>query len=290
MSPRPSFFARVRRALFVLLCAAGVLSGAVLVLHGLGMLPEIEPTEEGQAVSAQPVEPVPAGKVRDEFRALALDIEDIENAATLSKGYDGVLVAMKEPNGKLNYVSSIALAADMEVSSADPGRNAALRAMNQEEGLYTVALVSCLRDGRLAQGELALKRVSGSPWLDDGDMGWLDPALEEVQGYLIGVCRELADLGFDEILLADCCYPTSGDLEDLYPIHGKAETLAAFCRRVQGALADHDVKVSIVGQGDAGEAKSVSGQTLSLLASFGRVWTAAADKAALGAFGAVVLP
>ncbi len=39
---------------------------------------------------------------------------------------------------------------------------------------------------------------------------WLDPTQETVQAYLIGLCRELADLGFDEILLTHCAYPTQG--------------------------------------------------------------------------------
>ena len=157
---------------------------------------------------------------------------------------------MKDPDGTLGYVSALALAADIHASSGDPDRNQALRALNDTPGLYTVAQVSCLRDGALvaAEPDLGLHRVSGSPWRDEAGQTWLDPTQETVQTYLIGLCRELADLG------------------------------------------DEDVTLSIQGQGDSGSPDAPSGQTTGLLATFGRVWAAEADQAALEAFDPVLLP
>ncbi|MFR5025819.1 MAG: putative glycoside hydrolase [Evtepia gabavorous] len=128
------------------------------------------------------------------------------------------------------------------------------------------------------------------PWLDESRQGWLDPAQPQVQSYLIGLCRELAQLGFDEILLTDCGFPTQGDLDSLRAVEEKEETLETFCRQLQGALADTPVTLSVMGQRDSVTADPVSGQTTALLATFGRVWTQAEDQEALAAFDPVVLP
>lgn len=210
----------------------------------------------------------------------------------MAAGYDGVVLSMKEPDGTLGYVSALALAADIHASSGDPDRNGALRALNDTPGLYTVAQVSCLRDGALgtAEPDLGLRRVSGSPWRDEAGQTWLDPTQETVQTYLIGLCRELADLGFDEILLTHCAYPTQGETDTLRDTAEREAALATFCRRLQGALADEDVTLSIQGQADSGSPDAPSGQTTGLLATFGRVWAAEADQAALAAFDPVLLP
>ena len=297
----PSLPSRIGRALLVLLCSAGVLSGGFLLLCGLGVL---SPAAISQQVSAwlhppaastpasAPAEDLSLPEENDPFQGVFLSLDQLADAQTLADGYDGVILPMKTADGALGYVSALPLAADAGASSGDPDRNEALRALNDTPGLYTVAQVSCLRDTALVREEpgLSLHRVSGSPWLDESRQGWLDPAQPQVQSYLIGLCRELAQLGFDEILLTDCGFPTQGDLDSLRAVEEKEETLETFCRQLQGALADTPVTLSVMGQRDSVTADPVSGQTTALLATFGRVWTQAEDQETLAAFDPVVLP
>ena len=297
----PSLTSRIGRVLLVLLCSAGVLSGGFLLLCGLGVL---SPAAISQQVSAwlhppaastpasAPAEDLSLPEENDPFQGVFLSLDQLADAQTLADGYDGVILPMKTADGALGYVSALPLAADAGASSGDPDRNEALRALNDTPGLYTVAQVSCLRDSALVREEpgLSLHRVSGSPWLDESRQGWLDPAQPQVQSYLIGLCRELAQLGFDEILLTDCGFPTQGDLDSLRAVEEKEETLETFCRQLQGALADTPVTLSVMGQRDSVTADPVSGQTTALLATFGRVWTQAEDQEALAAFDPVVLP
>ena len=297
----PSLPSRIGRVLLVLLCSAGVLSGGFLLLCGLGVL---SPAAISQQVSAwlhppaastpasAPAEDLSLPEENDPFQGVFLSLDQLADAQTLADGYDGVILPMKTADGALGYVSALPLAADAGASSGDPDRNEALRALNDTPGLYTVAQVSCLRDSALVREEpgLSLHRVSGSPWLDESRQGWLDPAQPQVQSYLIGLCRELAQLGFDEILLTDCGFPTQGDLDSLRAVEEKEETLETFCRQLQGALADTPVTLSVMGQRDSVTADPVSGQTTALLATFGRVWTQAEDQEALAAFDPVVLP
>ena len=297
----PSLPSRIGRVLLVLLCSAGVLSGGFLLLCGLGVL---SPAAISQQVSAwlhppaastpasAPAEDLSLPEENDPFQGVFLSLDQRADAQTLADGYDGVILPMKTADGALGYVSALPLAADAGASSGDPDRNEVLRALNDTPGLYTVAQVSCLRDSALVREEpgLSLHRVSGSPWLDESRQGWLDPAQPQVQSYLIGLCRELAQLGFDEILLTDCGFPTQGDLDSLRAVEEKEETLETFCRQLQGALADTPVTLSVMGQRDSVTADPVSGQTTALLATFGRVWTQAEDQEALAAFDPVVLP
>ena len=297
----PSLPSRIGRALLVLLCSAGVLSGGFLLLCGLGVL---SPAAISQQVSAwlhPPAASTPASAPAEDlslpeenvpFQGVFLSLDQLADAQTLADGYDGVILPMKTADGALGYVSALPLAADAGASSGDPDRNEALRALNDTPGLYTVAQVSCLRDSALVREEpgLSLHQVSGSPWLDESRQGWLDPAQPQVQSYLIGLCRELAQLGFDEILLTDCGFPTQGDLDSLRAVEEKEETLETFCRQLQGALADTPVTLSVMGQRDSVTADPVSGQTTALLATFGRVWTQAEDQETLAAFDPVVLP
>ena len=297
----PSLPSRIGRVLLVLLCSAGVLSGGFLLLCGLGVL---SPAAISQQVSAwlhppaastpasAPAEDLSLPEENDPFQGVFLSLDQLADAQTLADGYDGVILPMKTADGALGYVSALPLAADAGASSGDPDRNEVLRALNDTPGLYTVAQVSCLRDSALVREEpgLSLHRVSGSPWLDESRQGWLDPAQPQVQSYLIGLCRELAQLGFDEILLTDCGFPTQGDLDSLRAVEEKEETLETFCRQLQGALADTPVTLSVMGQRDSVTADPVSSQTTALLATFGRVWTQAEDQEALAAFDPVVLP
>ena len=297
----PSLPSRIGRVLLVLLCSAGVLSGGFLLLCGLGVL---SPAAISQQVSAwlhppaastpasAPAEDLSLPEENDPFQGVFLSLDQLADAQTLADGYDGVILPMKTADGALGYVSALPLAADAGASSGDPDRNEALRALNDTPGLYTVAQVPCLRDSALVREEpgLSLHRVSGSPWLDESRRGWLDPAQPQVQSYLIGLCRELAQLGFDEILLTDCGFPTQGDLDSLRAVEEKEETLETFCRQLQGALADTPVTLSVMGQRDSVTADPVSGQTTALLATFGRVWTQAEDQETLAAFDPVVLP
>ena len=278
-----------------------MLSGGFLLLCGLGVL---SPAAISQQVSAwlhppaastpasAPAEDLSLPEENDPFQGVFLSLDQLADAQTLADGYDGVILPMKTADGALGYVSALPLAADAGASSGDPDRNEVLRALNDTPGLYTVAQVSCLRDSALVREEpgLSLHRVSGSPWLDESRQGWLDPAQPQVQSYLIGLCRELAQLGFDEILLTDCGFPTQGDLDSLRAVEEKEETLETFCRQLQGALADTPVTLSVMGQRDSVTADPVSGQTTALLATFGRVWTQAEDQEALAAFDPVVLP
>jgi len=211
-------------------------------------------------------------------------------ALAAQAGANSVLLDMKTDRGQLGFVSQLAMAASAGVNAGQADINRQLQALNSGE-LYTVARLSCFRDHALAKDETyAIRTNSGYQWTDPEELRWSSPASQAVQDYLVALMVELAQLGFDEILLTDCGFPTQGDLDSLRAVEEKEETLETFCRQLQGALADTPVTLSVMGQRDSVTADPVSGQTTALLATFGRVWTQAEDQEALAAFDPVVLP
>lgn len=300
----PSRPPRAGQILLALVCAAGVLAGAFLLLCFLGVLSParisqqvsawLDPQPEAVSAAA-PAQGVPAAQPEEEagpLQTVFLPLDQLDQAEALAQGADGLVLPMKTDDGALGYVSAIDLAADAGTSWAGLDRNQTLRALNDTPGLYTVAQVSCLRDEALVQADpaLALQRVSGSAWRDEEGLAWLDPTDTQVQSYLAGVCQELAQLGFDEILLTNCAYPTQGAVETLATTGARPQALQTLCRRLQGALADYDVTLSVQGQADAAQEDPPSGQTSALLATFGRVWAQQDDQQALAVFQPCLLP
>lgn len=296
---RTSFFSRLTHLCLILICTLGVLSAAFLLLHALNVLPATLFAQGETQVEAAPgegdtVETMTLPQEETDLPAapVFLSLDALDRGEPVAAGGEGVVVPMKTDGGELGYVSALPLAADAGASWADPDRNQALRALNAQPGLYTVAQVSCLRDEALAARDpsLALARASGSAWRDENGQAWLDPANPQVLDYLSGLCREIAGLGFDEILLTNCAFPAQGDLSGLQPVEEKQTLLETFCRQLQGALAHQGVALSVAGAPDAQTPDPASGQTPALLATFTRVWATQEDQPALTAFSPALLP
>ena len=112
-------------------------------------------------------------------------------------GANAAVFDMKSDEGALAYISQLELALDAKVSASDGAINAAIQLLNTGE-LYTVARISCFRDNTVPRSNMpmAVKTTAGN-WRDKGNYRWLSPANPEARAYVIGVCVELAGLGFD---------------------------------------------------------------------------------------------
>ena len=159
---------------------------------------------------------------------------------------------MKADDGSLGYVSALEVAEQAGASASDPELNQAIQNWNAGN-VYTVARVSCFRDNKApyAVPSLGIKTNSGYNWRDQEDLRWMSPTSEEARAYVVDVCVELAELGFDEILLDNSAYPTQGHLEYIkrggnYDQSRFQEIITAFYTQVETALAAYpDVKLSI---------------------------------------------
>ena len=133
---------------------------------------------------------------------------------TAAAGGNAALFDMKSDSGALAYVSSVERAVSGGLSADDPTLNGAITSALEEEGLYAIARVSCFKDNDLSNEDrsLAVTTNSGYRWTDPEGIRWVSPTSAEVRDYITEVCVELAELGFDEIMLDNAGYPPEGNL------------------------------------------------------------------------------
>lgn len=102
-------------------------------------------------------------------------------------------------------------------SSYDISKMDALIRYLADSELYVIARMSSLRDFDLVWNDesCGLTKSSGALYYDRGSYGlgyWLDPTKDRVMNYLIQVVRELRELGFDEVVLQNFCFPDTDTL------------------------------------------------------------------------------
>lgn len=245
--------------------------------------PEPAATETPEPTPA-PAE-VPAVVPVSLFRAAVT--EGSAQRLVTAAGGSAALLNMKANDGSLGYVSSLPRAISAGTSEADPNLNGQILAVTGSE-LYTIARVSCFKDNLAPKvdGTLAIKTNSGYNWQDGDNTRWMNPTVPEVRQYVAGVCTELADLGFDEILLDNSGWPTTGHLEyirvgEAYDPVNLTAGVETFYREVREALKEKDVLLSVsVNAAALTGADGNSGQTAALLGQYAdRVYVLGAEAA-----------
>ena len=156
----------------------------------------------------------PGADAAQSLRAAELPLSAVEDGTALSQleqaGADALILEMKDSQGDLAWQSGESLAA--LVTTGGEAVNAALEEWNRGD-VYTIARVCAFRDNTLPyqDNRVALKAGYGN-WRDEEKLRWLDPDSETARAYIVGLCRELAQLGFDEIMLDQCWFPTQGQV------------------------------------------------------------------------------
>ena len=260
---------------------------------------EEPPEEPGQVVvtTVPPTASPTPETAAESFRAVLLDLSALTDGTAAEQmaaaGANAVIFDMKADDGTLAYASQLPLAQEMGVS-ADEAANEAVSSFNSGE-LYTVARVACFRDNTAPRWRngLALRTAQGN-WRDATDTRWLSIRNSEARAYVVGVCRELAELGFDELLLDCCGFPTQGDMSRLqagenYDPGDLTGPVEDFFAELDAALADFpDLRISVVTDRQvlAGE-ESGTGQTLALLEEYSARMLVPEEEAPLSLDGAV---
>ena len=122
------------------------------------------------------------------------------------QGKNALVMQLKTPDGYLSYRSSVALTDSYGVNGAEDIAEAVTALSDRE--VYLVAEISTLLDTAMATRNtpLALKTGSGAV-AGDSSGSWLDPYNTDVREYMTSLLTELADMGFDEVLLTGLAFP-----------------------------------------------------------------------------------
>lgn len=243
--------------------------------------PEAPPLSSGPIVIVTPA-PVVQEPLHAVYLPLSAFTDGTAQAQIDAQGGNAALFDMKPDRGLLSFVSAQEIAAANGVNPEDEGRNAAIRSLNAQEGLYTVARISCFRDDALPKlrPDLGVRSPVGN-WRDGGGSRWLNASCADARQYITALCLELAGLGFDEILLDHAAYPISGSLDyivqnDAYDPAQLSTTVEAFYTDLSAALRASypGVKLSVVADPAvlAPSEAAPSGQSLSIASLMDRVW------------------
>lgn len=238
----------------------------------------VEPTET--------VDPTPTPPPELEYQPIAAvtvttaQLRDGSAAqAVAAAGGNALVVEMKNVNGYLAWQSQASLAATIGTIAADNLTAQAVQTLAQTTDLYLVAKIQCFRDPLLATNRIgSLMTRGGNVWHDTQGMGWSSPANQQAADYLSTLCLELADMGFDEILLDKAGYPNFGEVNVLATSDNRPEDLtipvSAFLERLSGELAERGVCLSVLTDETLLPGDTVlTGLTSNVLASHvGRVW------------------
>ena len=166
-----------------------------------------------------------------------------------NSGYNAVSVCLKDTEGWVYFDSPNIIYTEVLTESKNiaPDTTEALKQLTAAD-THTIATLACFRDWRASNGNVRarLRNLSGRIFQDGNEDFWIDPAREITRTYLCNLARDAAELGFDEILLTDACYPSVGRLDRiLYGDLTKEENLATFFSEVRKALEPFNVVLSV---------------------------------------------
>lgn len=213
------------------------------------------PDGEGEAPENQPDVDVVVQEPEDqgpkETAAFSLPAQALTQAlwqeTEKPSGANAVAVRLKTSNGTVyfNAANAVSGAVETELDTA-----AALAAVTAQEGLHTIASVACLQDFKAANADVegrGLKNTGGYIFYDGNNSLWLDPAKPGTREYVCALAKEIAELGFDELLLTDFSYPTVGKINKIHyntdvPL---ANNLDLLLSDLNTALESYDILLSV---------------------------------------------
>jgi hypothetical protein len=150
----------------------------------------------------------------------------------------------KDEGGIVSWKSQVPLAKAIKADAEGPIRD--LKAKVDEAhklGIHVAGRIVCFNDPILAKKrqDLAVKRVGGGNWLENGRLNWVDPSLKENQDYLIDLAKEMAKSGVDEVQFDYIRFPAQGDTQNArYSFDMKKtqkhEIITAFTKRAYEEL------------------------------------------------------
>ena len=124
-----------------------------------------------------------------------------------------ILLELKSGTGSFYYKTSMpnaTVSGDVDVEALD-----GLLKYLAKADYYTIASVPAFRDRAygLKNTSYGVHHSSGRYlWAGDDRCYWLDPAKNGTRAWLVEIASELRDLGFDEVLFTDFCFPPTTDI------------------------------------------------------------------------------
>ena len=208
-----------------------------------------------------------AGRYLSGIRAIFVPYTDLteeklgEYTSRLARG-NALVLEMKPRSGLLMWNSQSVSALNYGLS-ATPEQSAVIEGLiaklknNAEKDIYLAAQISCCIDELYPSRSttVALRTEYGANYTD-GKGTWLDPYNADLRTYIAQLARELFDMGFDEVVLADVEHPVPAVVEgqpavkfaysrDMSTTPSPVNAVCGFAISVAEQLANRDGVLSI---------------------------------------------
>lgn len=203
--------------------------------------PEPEPPEEPE------VEPYGAHRLL-EIPALPEDGEILRTELE-QQGANGFVYTVRDNTGRVFYESASAISSAVAEGAASGEE---LSAICGQEDVISVARINCFHDSYYAWANMesaGICQSTGYIWYDNLSYHWLDPDKEAARNYVTDLALECAQMGFDELLLEEMCYPSAGKLGKIdysRSTMGKSEALERFLTGLREALEPYDIRICLL--------------------------------------------
>ena len=204
--------------------------------------------------------PAAAGEGLADMAAVFVPAQDVSMSGVgrymsvmSSYGANALVLEVKPVSGQLVWASSSPTAAAYSLNGTLDleAMVAALRQQDEDDELYLVAQLSCCIDGLLAERcpSAALRFATGAAYADS-EGAWLDPYSATVSAYLTELCSELAEMGFDELLLKSLSLPITeeaiGFSVELSSTPTPEAAVCGLAVELTNALEAYDIPVSAI--------------------------------------------
>jgi hypothetical protein len=222
---------------------------------------ELEPMAEVSVTFEEPdysrIE-ADAGYNLQQMRAIFVKADDFtvdkitEYAARLNVG-NALVLEMKPPSGAIKWDSKAwsATAFGLTGSPLTDEMKTQLATL-KENKVYLVAQISICRDELYASRStvVTLRNDAGFNYMDEGGY-WLDGYSLDLLDYTVSMVRELYEMGFDEVVLANVVHPVLKEGErvlysrEMSTPQSPVNAICGFARSVAEELKDRDGFLSI---------------------------------------------
>ncbi len=174
---------------------------------------------------------------------LVEDLESVRQRIRALPAGTAILLDVKGTWGYFFYPSAVGLtyseSFNMEVMDAF------FREINDLD-LYAIARLPAFQDYDFGRNNFSAGLAAtggGYLWSGENNCYWLNPTSDTVLTYLIQITRELRDMGFDEVLFKDFCFP---DTEDIIFEGDRNEAIAKAAKTLVTACGTGEFAVSFL--------------------------------------------
>jgi hypothetical protein len=165
-----------------------------------------------------------------------------------ARGLNLVVIDVKDANGRLTYPSKVPFANEIGATASPQIKNLARTIeFAHARGIRVSMRIVCFADDLLSRkrGDLAVQHVQKRPLY----IGWLDPANDTVQKYVVDLATEAIEAGADEIQLDYVRYPVehaeNADFRLRERKLRRTEVIRDFVRRVHTVTSAHSVPLTV---------------------------------------------